>query len=81
MRFAIPISDGVQLQALAISPDGPQFAYIADSATVPRLRVRALDSVDTKAIVAADGLRYGGVAFSPDGKWVAFINRGQLMKA
>ena len=81
MRFAIPISEGVQLQALAISPDGRQFAYIADSATVPRLRVRALDSVDTKAIVAADGLRYGGVAFSPDGKWVAFINRGQLIKA
>ena len=33
VRFAIPISDGVQLQALAISPDGRQFAYIADSAT------------------------------------------------
>ena len=43
--------------------------------------MRALDSVDTKAIVAADGLRYDSVAFSRDGKWVAFINRGQLMKA
>ncbi len=81
VSFAVPISDGVQLQALAVSNDGRQFAYIADSATVPRLRVRSLDSLETKAIVSADGLRYGGVAFSPDGKWVAFINRGRLMKA
>ena len=81
VRFAIPLSDGIQLQALAISSDGRQFAYIADSATIPRLRVRVLDSIGTKAIAAADGLRYGGVAFSPDGKWVAFINRGRLMKA
>ena len=81
VRFAVPISDGLQLQALAISNDGRQFAYIADSATIPRLRVRTLDSIGTKAIDTADGLRYGGVAFSPDGKWVAFINRGPLMKA
>ncbi|MBY0489259.1 MAG: serine/threonine-protein kinase [Gemmatimonadaceae bacterium] len=81
VSFSVPLSDGVQLQALAISADGRQFAYIADSATIPRLRVRSLDSNGTRAIGAADGLRYGGVAFSPDGKWVAFVNRGRLMKA
>ena len=81
VSFSIPISEAVQLQVLAIADDGRQFAYIADSATIPRLRVRTLDSVGIRAITAADGLRYGGVAFSPDGKWVAFVNRGQLMKA
>ena len=81
ISFAVPISGDTQLQALAISNDGRQLAYIADSATIPRLRVRALDSIGIKAVTAADGLRYGGVAFPPDGKWVAFINRGRLMKA
>ncbi len=81
VRFTVPLGDGANLQALAVSPDGRRIAYITDSATVPRLSVRALDSTTSRAMPAADGLRYGGTAFSPDGKWLAFINHGKLLKA
>jgi serine/threonine-protein kinase len=65
--------------ALALSPDGTQLAYTAES----RLYVRALERLDA---VALPGIERPGLAsprvpfFSPDGRWVGFWEERQIKK-
>ena len=70
-----PDNDG----AIAVlSPDGRRLVYVGTSATVSRLLVRPLDSLDSQPLPGTEG--GAQPFFSPDGDWVGFVSNGLLMK-
>jgi Tol biopolymer transport system component len=64
--------------AVALSPDGTRLAYVARQGGTQQLYLRALDSLDSKAIPDTEGAIEP--FFSPDGQWVGFFAGGKLMK-
>ena len=66
------------LRAFAISPDGTKLAYVVAKGATTELRLRALDSLESRAIPGTDAA--GHPFFSPDGKWIAFNGGVKLKK-
>jgi hypothetical protein len=69
-------------EAVAVSPDGRQLAFAAPGADgVNRIWVRALNSVDARALPGAEtGTDNGAVVWSPDSRFIAFDGGGKLKK-
>jgi serine/threonine protein kinase len=63
---------GLNLTAIALSPDGRRFAYVAASATGPQqLYVQEMDSLEGKPIAGTEGAV--SPFFSPDGQSLGFF--------
>jgi serine/threonine-protein kinase len=84
MRFAITLPAEQQLvigpvsNSLAISPDGTQVVYQAESGGVTRLYLRRVDQFEAEPLPGTEG---GDTPFfSPDGGWVGFFSGGTLRK-
>jgi eukaryotic-like serine/threonine-protein kinase len=77
VRFGVPIPGGIAQNAmLALSPDGRSIAISAAEEGKFRLRVRPLDSLETRLLSGADGARFP--FWSPDGKQIGFFADGKL---
>lgn len=84
-RTVITLPPGDRLAALdtpaiAISPDGTKIAYVGIHAGTRQLYLRALDSLEAKAIFGTEGISISNPFFSPDGQWLGFFTDGKLMK-
>ncbi len=81
VRFDITtpeVAGPVFLSSVALSPDGRQILFVADSDGQPHLWVRAVNSVSTRPLAGT-----GGAVFpfwSPDGRSVAFYADGLLKR-
>jgi len=69
---------GLNLPAVALSPDGMHVAYVASRRDSPQLYLRAMDSLEAKPIPFTEGA--SGPFFSPDGQWIGFFASGRLKK-
>ncbi|MCG6927177.1 MAG: protein kinase, partial [Acidobacteria bacterium] len=81
LSLSLPDSErlaGLDFDALAISPDGSQLAYVAHSEGAERLHLRSMDTAHSVPITGSEGAR--NPFFSPDGRWLAFFAGGQLKK-
>src|SRR5712691_2715026 len=83
-RTVINLPPGQQLAgldngpAIAISADGTHLAYVARQGGVQQVYVRAMDSLEAKAIPGTEGAV--NPFFSPDGQWLGFFANRKLMK-
>jgi serine/threonine-protein kinase len=80
-RFAITLPPGDQLgpgRPVALSPDGSQLAYLAIRGSARQLYLRAMGSLETKAIPGTEGAL--DPFFSPDGQWIGFFAGGKMKK-
>jgi Tol biopolymer transport system component len=83
-RTVINLPPGQQLAgldsgpSLAISSDGTRLAYVARQGGTQQLYVRAMDSLEAKAIPGTEGAV--NPFFSPDGQWLGFFANRKLMK-
>ena len=68
----------VTYPGIAVSPNGAHLVYVARRRGVQQLHLRAIDSLESEALVGTEG----AVApfFSPDGQWVGFFAEGKLKK-
>jgi len=83
-RFTILLPEHSDLsvdttQAVVLSPNGRELAYVVSENGLPHLYVRSLDRFDSLAIPESDGASFP--FFSPDGEWIAFFSQGKLKKA
>jgi eukaryotic-like serine/threonine-protein kinase len=72
-RFPVALAEGQQLSTaarngVAISPDGTQIAYVADS----QLYLRAMSELEGRPITGRDQGNVANPVFSPDGRSIAF---------
>ncbi len=77
VRFGVPIPGGVAQSAIpALSPDGSSIAISAIEGGRFRLRVRPMDSLETRLLPGADGAQFP--FWSPDSKRIGFFADGKL---
>jgi eukaryotic-like serine/threonine-protein kinase len=69
---------GLDLPALALSPDGTQLAYVAAQDATQQIYLRPLDSLAAKPVAGTEGAM--NPFFSPDGQWLGFFAGGKLKK-
>ncbi len=69
---------GLDLPALALSPDGSQLAYVAIQGSTQQLYLRAMDNLVARPISGTEGAM--SPFFSPDGRWLGFFAGGKLKK-
>ncbi len=82
-RLTVTLPPGDELGSLefppvALSPDGRQLVYAGIRGGTQQLYVRALDSLEAKAIPGTEGAY--APFFSPDGQWIGFFAQGKLRK-
>src|SRR5580704_17661487 len=83
-RTVITLPPGQQLAgldsgpAVALSPDGTHLAYAARQGSTQQLYLRAMDSLEVKAIQGTEGA--AEPFFSPDGQWIGFFAGDKLKK-
>jgi len=65
-------------ELVAVSPDGTKVVYSVESGVSSELRLRALDSNSSTAILGTEGGT--NPFFSPDGRWIAFTAGAKLKK-
>ena len=63
---------------LALSPDGKWLAFTAATGGKVQLWVRALDSLEAKALASTAGATYP--FWSPDSRWIGFFADGRVKK-
>jgi len=78
LRFSILPPRGAVVESSVISPDGQRIAFTAVSDSKKMLWLRALDSLEPKALPGTEGASYP--FWSPDGRWLGFFSRGRLKK-
>ena len=59
---------------IAVSPDGQQVAFTTSAEPTTRLWLRAIGSLEARAVPSADGAWH--VAFAPDGRSIVFTGSG-----
>jgi serine/threonine-protein kinase len=82
-RLAMTLPDdqrfgSLETPLLAVSPNGRMVAYVAVASGREQLHVRAIDSVESKALAGTD--QAVNPFFSPDGQWIAYFAQGKLKK-
>src|SRR5262249_30691062 len=73
VRFSVPMAEGFTAgtrRAIAMSPDGRQFVYVANR----QLYLRELASTEARPIVVAQDGVILSPAFSPDGRSLVFYS-------
>ena len=65
----------------AVSPDGRTMAYQRWSAAGTQIFMSPLSGGKPVALDPGDPARKDNAAWSPDGNWVAFVSKGELLKA
>jgi Tol biopolymer transport system component len=65
--------------AIAVSPDGSKFAYIAQESGKSQLYLRPIDRFEPLIVPGTEGAFFP--MFSADGQWVFFFTHGHLRKA
>ena len=83
VQFVLPLPageaiDGLDFNAIAISPTETHVAFVAARGGQSRLFVRALAELEARPVPGTEGAL--GPFFSPDGEWIAFFAGGQLKK-
>jgi serine/threonine-protein kinase len=84
VRFSLGLPEGSvavsdNRVSVAISPDGQQLAFLANSGGGPqRIYTRRMDTTD--AVPLAGTEEATGPFFSPDGQWIGFAANGKLKK-
>jgi Tol biopolymer transport system component len=83
MRFSVTAPGGLGVASdgtsAAISPDGRRLVFTAvDSAGVPRLWIRFLDSLSAKLLTGTENAQLP--FWSPDSRFIAFFAEGKLRK-
>jgi hypothetical protein len=71
MRVEITTPSTMDPVSLAISPNGRQIVFVADSEGRSRLWLRALDSTSARTLVGTEGASYP--FWSPDGRSIGFF--------
>jgi serine/threonine-protein kinase len=79
--FAVPLPSGGELAdnsglAVAISPDGTRYVYVAATAAGTQLYVRPIDQIDAIPIAGTEGATHP--FFSPDGQAIGFVADGRI---
>ncbi len=64
--------------AIALSPNGDHFAYVAQRGNSTVLMIRALDADSAVALAGTEGAYHP--FFSPDGSWIGFFSGNLLRK-
>lgn len=82
-RMLINLPPGDQLAALdypaiAISPDGTKFAYVAIHSGTRQIYLRPLDDLEANPLAGTEGANTP--FFSPDAQWLGFFAGGKLKK-
>ena len=81
-RTVITLPPGQQLaglthgRAVALSPDGTHLAYVATQGGPQQIYLRAMDSLEAKAIPGTEGAI--DPFFSPDSQWLGFFANGAM---
>jgi hypothetical protein len=78
LRFSILPPRGAAIVSSLVSPDGRRIAFTAISDGRIMLWVRALDSIEPKALPGAEDVSYP--FWSPDGRSLGFMQRGKLKR-
>ena len=63
---------------VAITPDGSQLVFVAQTEQGPALFLRSLDDLDARPLPGTEGASMP--FFSPDGRWIAFKTADGLIK-
>jgi serine/threonine-protein kinase len=69
---------GLDVTAMAFSPDGRRLAYVASAGGPQQLYLREMDSLEGMPIAGTEGAT--SPFFSPDGQWVGFFASNRLKK-
>jgi serine/threonine protein kinase len=82
LRIPLRLPDNTNLApstiALAVSPRGDRFAYIASTGGAQQMFLRSLDQFDAVPVPGTDGA--SDPFFSPDGQWIAYFTNSKLLK-
>jgi len=78
LRFQIPPPGSTQAEYLTLSPDGRMLAFVATASGPSQLWVRAMDTLESRALAGTDGAIYA--FWSYDGAYLGFFADGKLKK-
>jgi serine/threonine protein kinase/Tol biopolymer transport system component len=78
MRFEIPTPFTTQPLHFALSPDGTRLVFVASGDGVPRLWLRALDSLVARPLADTEGAEYP--FWSPDSRSIGFFAGSKLKR-
>jgi len=78
LRYQITPPGTTVAQYLALSPDGRYLAFVANNGGPNQVWVRALDTLESRALAGSDGATYP--FWSPDGVYLGFFTEGKLKK-
>jgi DNA-binding winged helix-turn-helix (wHTH) protein len=71
------LTDGADVAALALSPDGKYVAYAARRGDAQSLFVRQVETTSAVEVVPPAPVGYRGITFSRDGAWVYYVTVGK----
>lgn len=71
------LTDGADVAALALSPDGKYVAYAARRGDAQSLFVRQVETTSAVEIVPPAPVGYRGITFSRDGAWLFYVTVGR----